>query len=74
MFKKLMTILILLFLFAGCATNGKTDGKVYPTLEVGTQAPDFWMKNQKQLRISLSDFIGKKNVILVFFPMAFTPV
>jgi cytochrome oxidase Cu insertion factor (SCO1/SenC/PrrC family) len=73
-------ILVLFFgictAFAGCAAFGHKEyaGRAYPAPEVGERAPDFWMKNQDQLRVSLSDFAGKKNVILVFFPLAFTPV
>jgi cytochrome oxidase Cu insertion factor (SCO1/SenC/PrrC family) len=43
-------------------------------LEVGDVAPDFRMKNQEQATIALSDYRGVKNVILVFYPLAFTPV
>ncbi len=66
----------LLFFAAGCASPGmKGEGKMeYKTLEAGAKAPDFWLKNQDQQRVSLSTFEGKKNVILVFFPLAFTPV
>lgn len=43
-------------------------------LEVGAEAPDFRMKNQDQGTIALSDYRGVSNVILVFYPLAFTPV
>ena len=43
-------------------------------LEMGDEAPDFTLKNQDQLNVSLSDFRGKKNVVLVFYPLDFTPV
>lgn len=41
-------------------------------LEVGQQAPDFTLKNQNGQEISLADFRGKKNVVLMFYPFAFT--
>jgi peroxiredoxin len=68
--------LLAIFVCAGCAGVSAKEGvqRSYAPLQVGSKAPDFWMKNQDQLRISLSDFAGKKNVILVFFPLAFTPV
>jgi peroxiredoxin len=41
-------------------------------LEVGAQAPDFVLKDQNNQEVHLSDFRGKKNVLLVFYPLAFT--
>ena len=42
-------------------------------VEVGQQAPDFEIKNQFGELVKLSDLRGKKNVVLVFYPFAFTP-
>lgn len=48
------------------------------TLKVGDMAPDFTLPTAKGTsdkdKITLSDFRGKKNVVLVFYPFAFTPV
>jgi peroxiredoxin len=44
------------------------------TLEIGQEAPDFTLKDQFGQEVSLSDFRGKKNVVLVFFPMVFTGI
>lgn len=41
-------------------------------LEVGTQAPDFVLRDQNNQEVHLSDFRGHKNVLLVFYPLAFT--
>ncbi|HEY9312090.1 peroxiredoxin [Williamsia sp.] len=41
-------------------------------LEVGTEAPDFSLRDQNNQIVSLSDYRGEKNVLLVFFPLAFT--
>ena len=41
---------------------------------VGSVAPDFTLKNQFGEEVNLSDFRGKKNVVLVFFPLAFTGI
>jgi mycoredoxin-dependent peroxiredoxin len=41
-------------------------------LEVGQQAPNFTLKNQNGEEVSLSDYRGKKNVVLMFYPFAFT--
>jgi mycoredoxin-dependent peroxiredoxin len=43
-------------------------------VEVGQQAPDFELKNQHGTPVRLSSFRGKKNVVLVFYPLAFSGV
>ncbi len=42
-------------------------------LEVGTVAPDFTLRNQFGEDVSLSDFRGKK-VVVMFYPFAFTGI
>ena len=44
------------------------------SLKIGDKAPDFKLVAQDGKRIQLSNFLGKKNVLLIFFPQAFTPV
>ena len=41
-------------------------------IEVGAEAPDFVLKDQNNQEVRLSDFRGAKNVLLVFYPLAFT--
>ena len=43
------------------------------TIEVGQEAPDFELRDQFGRPVRLSSFRGAKNVVLVFFPKAFTP-
>jgi peroxiredoxin len=46
-------------------------------LSVGTQAPDFTLKSKQStglVDVKLSDNFGKKNTVLLFFPLAFTGV
>jgi mycoredoxin-dependent peroxiredoxin len=43
-------------------------------IEVGTKAPDFELRNQHGETVRLSDFHGEKNVVLLFFPFAFTGI
>ena len=51
-------------------------------VEVGDEAPEFDLpatgdtagKGGPRKRVRLSDFRGKKNVVLAFYPAAFTPV
>lgn len=42
-------------------------------LKVGDKAPDFLLKNQYGQTVSLSDYAGKKNVVLFFYPKDETP-
>ena len=41
-------------------------------LKVGDMAPDFTLPDTSNHPVKLSDFRGKKNVVLAFFPAAFT--
>jgi mycoredoxin-dependent peroxiredoxin len=43
-------------------------------LAVGQAAPDFTLRNQYGKRISLSDYRGIKNVVVVFYPFAFSGI
>jgi peroxiredoxin (alkyl hydroperoxide reductase subunit C) len=43
-------------------------------LPVGTAAPDFALHDQNRQQVTLSDFRGAKDVLLVFFPLAFTGI
>src|ERR1700759_1680111 len=41
-------------------------------LAVGEIAPDFPLKDQNNQEVRLADFHGRKAVLLVFYPLAFT--
>ncbi len=43
-------------------------------LEIGQAAPEFRLKGPGGQFVALSEYRGKKNVVLVFFPLAFSPV
>ncbi|WP_007024690.1 peroxiredoxin [Saccharomonospora iraqiensis] len=43
-------------------------------VEVGTQAPDFTLKDYNKQEVTLSSFRGDKPVLLVFYPFAFSGV
>jgi mycoredoxin-dependent peroxiredoxin len=43
-------------------------------VEVGDTAPDFELKDQHGTPVKLSSLRGKKNVVLVFYPLAFSGV
>lgn len=44
------------------------------TLKVGDEAPDFSLNSHNEGRLNLSWYQTRKNVVLAFFPGAFTPV
>ena len=44
------------------------------TVESGDEAPDIVLPDQHRQTVRLSDLRGRKNVVVVFFPMAFTGV
>lgn len=43
-------------------------------LPVGTAAPDFTLRDQNQQPVTLSSYRDAKNVLLIFFPLAFTGI
>lgn len=65
---------------ASTATQGASAPKAPPhtSLKVGDAAPDFTLPSTilgadgKTVRYKLSDFKGKKNVVLAFYVLAFT--
>lgn len=54
-------------------------GKLKPVdsqlaVKVGDKAPDFDLPGIDSKRVTLADYLGKKNVVLSFIPAAWTPV
>ena len=43
-------------------------------ITTGDKAPQFDLEETYDRRVRLSDFLGEKNVLLVFHPYAFTPL
>jgi peroxiredoxin len=43
-------------------------------VEIGQEAPDFELKNHNGEPVRLSSFRGTRNVVLVFYPLAFSGV
>ena len=39
---------------------------------VGSEAPDFTLKDQNNQEVTLSSFRGERNVLVVFYPFAFS--
>ena len=40
---------------------------------IGAPAPEFSLKDQDQKEVKLSDYRGKKRVVLVFYPLDWSP-
>jgi peroxiredoxin len=71
---KYLPILAVAVLAAGAALAQNVTPPKTP-LKVGDMAPDFTIaanSTSNRVAVKLSDFRGKKNVILAFFPAAFT--
>lgn len=64
-----LIIVAVVLVTGGCMIlfGGKT------ALKVGDRAPDFALADQSGAVTKLSDFRGKKNVVLAFYIKAFTP-
>lgn len=55
------------------SSNNSQQGNAPQThLKVGDAAPDFTLNDTSGTPVKLSDFRGKKNVVLAFYVMAFT--
>jgi peroxiredoxin len=44
------------------------------TLIIGDHAPDFELANQFGETVKLSDFLGRKPVVIVFYPLSFSGI
>ena len=44
------------------------------SLKIGEEAPDFELPSHRGGTVKLSDFRGRRNVLVAFHPLAFTPV
>ncbi len=76
--KRIVTALAGLFLLLGIfpagqfSTAAQEEAIAKTTLKVGDVAPDFNLPSDKWEQVKLSDYRGKKNVILAFYVLAFT--
>ena len=57
---------------SGGGTASQQPGAPVTHLKVGDAAPDFTLTDTEGKPVKLSDFRGKKNVILAFYVLAFT--
>lgn len=73
---RFVTTLGLLFLLLSTASSPAAEQeqpKIAKTnLKVGDVAPDFTLPSDQSTTVKLSDYRGKKTVILAFYVLAFT--
>ncbi len=65
-----LVVLVLVWTAAAAAQQQPAIAKTQ--LKVGDTAPDFTLPDQNRKPVKLSDYRGKKNVILAFYVLAFT--
>ena len=69
---KKLTILIAVMLVFAFSATAQTSQAPTTTLKVGDVAPDFTLTDTGGNPVKLSDYRGKKNVVLAFYVLAFT--
>ena len=69
-----MIVLVAVFHCSSIIDSGDSMAKAVNAPTVGEEAPDFTLKSHLDTDVKLSDFRGKKNVVMAFYPLAFTPV
>jgi len=67
---RVFSLAILLILSMAASAQQPTPPKTQ--LKVGDAAPDFSLTDTNGKEVRLSDFRGKKNVVLAFYVLAFT--
>jgi peroxiredoxin Q/BCP len=71
MYRRLLTYISILAVFSASALAQQTPpAKTH--LKVGDPAPDFTLRATDGKTYKLSDFKGKKNVVLAIYVLAFT--
>ncbi len=70
--KKLSMVFVLGLALAVSAFGQGTPAAPTTNLKVGDVAPDFSLPDTTGKQVKLSDFRGKKNVVLAFYVLAFT--
>jgi len=72
--KTILSLLASVFILLAVLPSGAADqtSPPEPKIKVGDMAPDFTLRDQTGKEVKLSDFRGKKNVVLAFYVFAFT--
>jgi cytochrome oxidase Cu insertion factor (SCO1/SenC/PrrC family) len=72
--KTILSLLATVLIFLAALPSGAADqtSPPEPKIKVGDTAPDFTLRDKTGKEVKLSDFRGKKNVVLAFYVFAFT--
>jgi cytochrome oxidase Cu insertion factor (SCO1/SenC/PrrC family) len=70
--KKIIVSMLLITAFAIASFAQTAPKAIQPTLKAGDTAPDFELTDTAGKPVKLSDFKGKKSVVLAFYVLAFT--
>ena len=69
--KKILSVMVLTLL-ASVASIAQIPTAPQTSLKIGDKAPDFTLTDTQGNQVKLSEFKGKKNVVLAFYVLAFT--
>ncbi|RKU16559.1 hypothetical protein C6501_05420 [Candidatus Poribacteria bacterium] len=72
LFIKFVGIALLIAAFSIPLALAENEVEKPEELKVGMIAPDFTLKDETGTERSLSEFLGKKSVVLAFYPKDFT--
>ena len=67
-----LTLSLCLLLMMSVVAVAQQPSPPKTNLKVGDPAPDFTLPSTTGEKVKLSDFKGKKNVVLAFYVLAFT--
>jgi hypothetical protein len=70
--KRIFTLAAILLALTVSALAQQTPQAPQTKLKVGDAAPDFTLTDTEGNKVKLSDFKGKKTVVLAFYVLAFT--
>jgi peroxiredoxin len=70
--KKIFAGFTMIIAFAAISLAQGTPKAPTTTLKIGDNAPDFELTDTSGNKVKLSEYKGKKNVVLAFYVLAFT--
>lgn len=70
--RQILSAILLTFVLSAAALAQAAPTPPATHLKVGMPAPDFTLTDTGGKPVKLSDFKGKKNVVLAFYVLAFT--
>ena len=64
--------IVITFVIISAISAKEKQMETFKDLKVGMAAPDFTLNDGNGVARSLRDYLGKKNVVLAFYPKDFT--